>query len=83
MPSPHIDDLIAKVQSYDPTMDGAWLRSVYELADTAHDGQRRASGEEYIEHPLAVARILAEMERARATIAAIWGVGIEIWPTMP
>ena len=70
MPSPHIDDLIAKVQSYDPTMDGAWLRSVYELADTAHDGQRRASGEEYIEHPLAVARILAEMEMDRATIAA-------------
>jgi GTP pyrophosphokinase len=70
MPSPHIDDLIAKVQSYDPTMDGSWLRSVYELADTAHDGQRRASGEEYIEHPLAVARILADMEMDRATIAA-------------
>jgi guanosine-3',5'-bis(diphosphate) 3'-pyrophosphohydrolase len=70
MPSPHIDDLITKVQSYDPTMDGAWLRGVYELADAAHDGQHRASGEDYIEHPLAVARILADMEMDRATVAA-------------
>jgi GTP pyrophosphokinase len=70
MPSPHIDDLIAKVQSYDPTMEASWLRGVYELADTAHDGQHRASGEDYIEHPIAVARILADMEMDRATIAA-------------
>ena len=70
MPSQHIDALIAKVQSYDPTMESAWLREVYELADTAHDGQRRASGEDYIEHPLAVAKILADMEMDRETIAA-------------
>jgi GTP pyrophosphokinase len=70
MPSPHIEDLIAKVQSYDPTIDGAWLRGVYELADTAHEGQHRASGEDYIEHPLSVARILADMEMDRATVAA-------------
>jgi guanosine-3',5'-bis(diphosphate) 3'-pyrophosphohydrolase len=70
MPTPHIDDLIAKVQSYDPTMEASGLRGVYELADTAHDGQHRASGEDYIEHPIAVARILADMEMDRATIAA-------------
>jgi GTP pyrophosphokinase len=70
MPTPLIDALIAKVQSYDPTMEAAWLRGVYELADAAHDGQHRASGEDYIEHPVAVARILADMEMDRATIAA-------------
>jgi guanosine-3',5'-bis(diphosphate) 3'-pyrophosphohydrolase len=70
MPTPHIDELIAKVQSYDPTLDPAWLRGVYELADAAHEGQHRASGEDYIEHPIAVARILADMEMDRATIAA-------------
>src|SRR5271170_5360780 len=70
MPADHFDDLITKIRSYDPTVEEAWLRSVYELADAAHDGQRRASGEEYIEHPLAVARILADMEVDRATIAA-------------
>ena len=70
MPTPLIEDLIAKVQSYDPTVEASWLRGVYELADAAHEGQLRASGESYIEHPVAVARVLADMEMDRATIAA-------------
>ena len=70
MPTTHIDALITKVQSYDRTMESSWLRGVYDLADTAHVGQRRASGEDYIEHPVAVARILADMEMDRQTIAA-------------
>ena len=70
MPSSLIDGLVAKVQSYDPTVEAAWLHGVYELADAAHTGQQRASGESYIEHPIAVARILADMEMDRATIAA-------------
>jgi GTP pyrophosphokinase len=65
-----ISELIERVQAYDPTTDGEWLKRVYELADRAHDGQRRASGESYIEHPLAVAGILAELEMDRQTIAA-------------
>src|ERR1700691_4134209 len=55
-------ELIESAQSYDPSADGEWLMSVYELADAAHQGQRRASGESYIEHPLAVAGILADLE---------------------
>jgi guanosine-3',5'-bis(diphosphate) 3'-pyrophosphohydrolase len=70
MPTALIDELIAKVRSYDPAVEATWLRSVYELADAAHDGQHRASGEDYIEHPVAVARILADMEMDKATIAA-------------
>ena len=70
MPTPLIDDLISKVRSYDPAVESSWLRGVYELADAAHDGQHRASGEDYIEHPVAVARILAELEMDKATIAA-------------
>jgi GTP pyrophosphokinase len=65
-----IDDLIRKVQSYDPTVEASWLHAVYDLADAAHGDQQRASGESYIEHPIAVARILADMEMDRATIAA-------------
>jgi guanosine-3',5'-bis(diphosphate) 3'-pyrophosphohydrolase len=68
--TPLVTDLIAKVQSYDPTVDSAWLESVYELANAAHQGQLRASGESYIEHPLSVARILADMEMDKETIAA-------------
>jgi guanosine-3',5'-bis(diphosphate) 3'-pyrophosphohydrolase len=65
-----IEALIAKVQAYDASLDGAWLRRVYDWADQAHGDQKRASGEAYIEHPLAVAEILAELEMDRATIAA-------------
>jgi guanosine-3',5'-bis(diphosphate) 3'-pyrophosphohydrolase len=65
-----IADLVAKVQQYDPSLDGGWLERVYEVADRAHEGQRRASGESYIAHPLAVGDILADLEMDRATIAA-------------
>jgi GTP diphosphokinase / guanosine-3',5'-bis(diphosphate) 3'-diphosphatase len=65
-----IHDLVAKVQQYDPSLEGAWLEHVYEVADRAHEGQHRASGESYIAHPLAVADVLADLEMDRATIAA-------------
>ncbi|MDQ2866259.1 MAG: bifunctional (p)ppGpp synthetase/guanosine-3',5'-bis(diphosphate) 3'-pyrophosphohydrolase [Candidatus Eremiobacteraeota bacterium] len=65
-----IAELVSKVQSYDPSLDGNWLRRAYEVADRAHEGQRRASGESYIEHPLAVAGILADLEMDRQTIAS-------------
>src|SRR5579863_2683614 len=65
-----IQELITRVQLYDPSFDAKWLMRVYEVADAAHEGQRRASGESYIEHPLAVAGILAELEMDRQTIAA-------------
>jgi GTP diphosphokinase / guanosine-3',5'-bis(diphosphate) 3'-diphosphatase len=65
-----ISQLIERVRSYDPSADQEWLMSVYQLADAAHQGQRRASGESYIEHPLAVAGILADLEMDHQTIAA-------------
>ncbi|HEV3154297.1 MAG TPA: bifunctional (p)ppGpp synthetase/guanosine-3',5'-bis(diphosphate) 3'-pyrophosphohydrolase [Candidatus Baltobacteraceae bacterium] len=65
-----ITELVQKVAAYDPSLDGSWLMRVYAMADHAHEGQRRASGESYIEHPLAVAGILAGLEMDRQTIAA-------------
>ena len=64
------EELAAAVKSYDSSLDAAWLERVYETAVKAHEGQRRASGESYVEHPLAVAGILAELEMDRQTIAA-------------
>ena len=37
------------------------LRQSYVVARDAHEGQTRSSGEPYIIHPVAVARILAEI----------------------
>src|SRR5579885_3721434 len=65
-----IQALVEKVHAYDAPLDEAWLRRVYDWADQAHGEQKRASGEAYIEHPLAVAQILADLEMDRATIAA-------------
>ena len=65
-----VAELTAAVRAYDPSLEEGWLERVYAQADRAHEGQRRASGESYIEHPLAVAGILAELEMDRQTIAA-------------
>ncbi len=53
-------------RGYDfPTIDRA-----YTLAEQAHDGQRRRSGEPYICHPLSVAMILVDLGMDTQSIAA-------------
>ncbi|TET51101.1 MAG: bifunctional (p)ppGpp synthetase/guanosine-3',5'-bis(diphosphate) 3'-pyrophosphohydrolase, partial [Anaerolineales bacterium] len=54
------------------TSDGAreLIQRAYAVAEKAHSGQNRASGESYIRHPLAVARLLAEVGMDAGTIAA-------------
>lgn len=46
------------------------LRRAYSVAFKAHHGQKRKSGENYIEHPIAVAIILADMDMDLDTIVA-------------
>ena len=46
------------------------LRQSYVVARDAHEGQTRTSGEPYIIHPVAVARILAEMRLDIETLQA-------------
>ena len=46
----------------------AEVYQAYLFGAEAHDGQSRASGEPYIYHPLAVARILAEMHMDQKSI---------------
>ena len=54
----------------------------YLFGAEAHDGQSRATGEPYIYHPLAVARVLAEMRMDhKSLIAAILHDVIEDTPT--
>ncbi len=56
-----IDELCTVVHANDPTADLAFLRRAYNYAAEAHEGQKRATGEPYIIHPLAAAGILANM----------------------
>ena len=50
--------------------DFAMVDRAYALAESAHSGQRRRSGEPYICHPLSVARILVELGMDSESIAA-------------
>ena len=53
--------LIASVAETRPKDDVTPLRAAWEFAARFHAGQLRVSGEPYLNHPLAVARILADM----------------------
>src|SRR5689334_8574116 len=46
------------------------VRRAYNTAESAHQQQKRSSGEPYIQHPLAVAGILAHVRLDAPTIAA-------------
>ncbi|MDM1696728.1 bifunctional GTP diphosphokinase/guanosine-3',5'-bis pyrophosphate 3'-pyrophosphohydrolase [Thiopseudomonas alkaliphila] len=46
------------------------VRRAYYYAEQAHDGQLRSSGEHYITHPLAVARVLADMHMDHQSLMA-------------
>ena len=64
-----VTELLEKLHKASP--QGAELvEKAYSFAEEAHRGQRRNSGEEYIQHPLEVALILSELELDEATIAA-------------
>lgn len=65
-----IDDVINALLEYQPHADVDLVRKAYELAHAAHEGQKRASGEEYIIHPLCVAKILTELQIDYITITA-------------
>lgn len=49
--------------------DTEFIQKAYSLAEKQHTGQKRASGEEYIIHPLSVALYLAKMKVDREMIA--------------
>ncbi|RBM11112.1 bifunctional (p)ppGpp synthetase/guanosine-3',5'-bis(diphosphate) 3'-pyrophosphohydrolase [Streptomyces sp. PT12] len=53
-----------------PRADLDTLRRAYLLAESAHRGQFRKSGEPYITHPLAVTLILAELGAETTTLTA-------------
>ena len=63
-------ELIASVRKYHPSDDISMIEKAYHVADEAHKGQVRKSGEAYIIHPLCVAIILAELELDKETIVA-------------
>ncbi len=62
--------LIDHILTYHPSTDISMIEKAYSIANEAHKGQMRKSGEPYIMHPLCVAILLAELELDKETIVA-------------
>ena len=65
-----IDGLLAQLPEKYSLADRELVQRAYRVAEKAHRGQKRASGEPYVTHCLAVASILAELQVPTAVIAA-------------
>jgi guanosine-3',5'-bis(diphosphate) 3'-pyrophosphohydrolase len=64
------EELVAEVATYNPGLDRDLLERAFVFASEKHEGQQRRSGEDFVLHPLGVARILAELGRDDTTLAA-------------
>lgn len=56
------DEFVSLISKYNPDTDVALLGKSYDLSYRIHADQKRASGESYFTHPLAVALILAKKQ---------------------
>jgi GTP pyrophosphokinase len=65
-----VEELLAEVEAYKPDADRDLLVRAFDYAAKAHEGQVRASGQEFIFHPWGVAKILAELQLDEPTLAA-------------
>ncbi|MDP3293156.1 MAG: bifunctional (p)ppGpp synthetase/guanosine-3',5'-bis(diphosphate) 3'-pyrophosphohydrolase [Nevskia sp.] len=65
-----IEALTKILEEYLPAPQISEVRRAYEFGAKMHAGQNRSSGEPYIYHPLAVAKILAEMRLDATTLCA-------------
>lgn len=65
-----LENLLLKIEQYNPQADLELIIRVYNFAEAAHQGQVRNSGEKYFIHPFQVAMILADLNMDTATIAA-------------
>ncbi|HWH06651.1 MAG TPA: bifunctional (p)ppGpp synthetase/guanosine-3',5'-bis(diphosphate) 3'-pyrophosphohydrolase [Gaiellaceae bacterium] len=65
-----VDELIAAVEGYYPGVDKELLARAFHYAAAAHEGQQRRSGEPFVHHPWATAKVCAELRLDEQSIAA-------------
>ncbi|KRB45410.1 MULTISPECIES: bifunctional (p)ppGpp synthetase/guanosine-3',5'-bis(diphosphate) 3'-pyrophosphohydrolase [unclassified Terrabacter] len=68
--NPVLEPLMTAVRQNHPKADLSVIERAYAVAESAHEGQMRKSGDAYITHPLAVTTILAELGMTPPTLAA-------------
>lgn len=62
-------EVIALCLTYMSNEHASFVKKAYDLAENAHKGQMRKSGDEFIMHPVQVAGILAELRMDPVTVA--------------
>jgi len=65
-----MQEIIERIKTYLPEADIELLTKAFNFAKRAHEGQKRASGEEYFSHCKATALILTELKLDVETISA-------------
>lgn len=65
-----LNEIINIIKKNNPSSDTDIVERAFNFALKAHDGQKRVSGEDYIIHPIGVAKILADLNLDNITIAA-------------
>jgi GTP pyrophosphokinase len=65
-----LDQLLDRIKSYYADADLGLVRKAYEFSAKAHVGQRRLSGEPYVQHPIAVAGVLTSLKTDVTAIVA-------------
>jgi GTP diphosphokinase / guanosine-3',5'-bis(diphosphate) 3'-diphosphatase len=65
-----IEALVRTVKGYNAKADLREIERAYRFAAEHHEGQKRLSGEDFIQHPLAVAQILADLGLDTTTLEA-------------
>lgn len=70
MPGNELENLIKKINKYNPKVDKKLIRKAFDLANRLHEKQTRKSGRAFIFHPLGVAELLAELRMDTTTIVA-------------
>ena len=66
----NIDQLLDRLQAYQPDADLSMVRKAYAFSAKAHEGQTRLSGEPYVKHPVAVAGVLTSLKTDVTAIVA-------------
>src|SRR5512140_3096050 len=65
-----LDELLGRLPEYYTPADRELIQRAYRVAEKAHTGQKRVSGEPYVNHLLAVAAILAEFSMPAEVVTA-------------
>src|SRR5919197_3392444 len=65
-----LDELLAEIADSGSAVDRELVTRAFRYAASAHEGQQRRSGSAFIEHPVGVAKICAQLRLDEQTIAA-------------